>query len=65
MHPLVVGGTGILRSASETLTRHGSKVTVLVRGATEGPPQVFAAEVGVRDGPTLGAALDDAIAASG
>jgi hypothetical protein len=65
MHSLVVGGTGILRPAAQTLAGRGSLVTVLARGAIDRPPREFAAAVDVRDAPALGAALDDALAARG
>jgi hypothetical protein len=65
MHSLVVGGTGILRPAAQTLAQRGWRVTVLARGATDEPPGWFAAAVDVMDTPALGAALDDAISARG
>ena len=65
MHSLVVGGTGILRPAAQTLAERGWRVTVLARGATDEPPQQFAAAVDVRDTPALAAALDGAISARG
>jgi len=65
MHSLVVGGTGILRTAAQTLAERGRRVTVLARGATDKPPGRFAAAVDLRDTPALGAALDDAIAVRG
>jgi hypothetical protein len=61
MHPLVFGGTEILRPATETLAGGGLRVTVLAHGATNGRPQVIAAAVEVRDVP----AINDAIAARG
>lgn len=64
MHSLVVGGTGILGPAARALAERGWRVTVLARGATDGP-QRFAAAVDVRDTTALGAALDEAIAARG
>lgn len=65
MHSLVVGGTGILQPAAQTLAERGWLVTVLARGATDEPPQQFAAAVDVRDTPALGATLDEAISARG
>jgi hypothetical protein len=65
MHSLVVGGTGILRPAAQTLAGRGSLITVLARGAIDRPPREFAAAVDVRDAPALGVALDDALAARG
>jgi hypothetical protein len=61
MHPLVLGGAGILRPAIETLAGGGLRVTVLAHGATDGRPQVIAAAVEGRDVP----AINDAIAAPG
>ena len=61
MHSLVVGGTGILRSAAETLAERGRRVTVLARGATDEGPRRFAAAVDPGDAQTLGATLDGAI----
>lgn len=65
MHSLVVGGTGILRPAAETLAERGWPVTVLARGATDEGPRRFAAAVDAGDAPALGAALDEAISARG
>lgn len=64
-HSLVVGGTGILRPAAETLAGRGWMVTVLARGATDEGPRRFAAAVDAGDAPALGAALDAAISARG
>lgn len=65
MHSLVVGGTGILRSAAQTLAERDWLVTVLARRTTDEPPRQFAAAVDVRDTPALRAALDEAISARG
>jgi hypothetical protein len=65
IHSLVVGGTGILRPAVETLEGRGWQVTVLARGVTDEPPHRFAAAVDAADAPALGVALDDAISARG
>lgn len=65
MHSLVVGGTGILRPAAQTLAERGWQVTMLACRARDEPPQMFAAAVDVRDTPALGAALDEAISARG
>lgn len=61
MHPLVLGGAGILRPAIETLAGGGLRVTVLAHRATDGRPRVIAAEVEGRDVP----AINDATAATG
>lgn len=65
MHALVVGGTGILGPAAQTLAGRGWLVTVLARGATDEPPRRFAAAVDVNDTAALGSALDGAISARG
>ena len=65
MHALVVGGTGILRPAVQSLAGRGRLVTALARGATDEPPRRFAAAVDVNDAAALGSALDGAISARG